>query len=81
MCIRDRVYWLLCAWAAWGLWRAAGRSRQSRPRMLWLAPSPVSYTHLDVYKRQAYRCHQAPGPAAGNLAGQVVAPIPVPPPR
>ena len=22
---------------------------------------PVSYTHLDVYKRQIYTCHRAPG--------------------
>lgn len=36
------LYWSLCAWAAWELWRAASRSRQSRRRLLWLAPSLVA---------------------------------------
>ena len=27
---------------------------------------PVSYTHLDVYKRQDYRCAQAPSVLSGD---------------
>ena len=60
------VYWLLCAWAAWGLWRAAGRSRQSRPRMLWLAPSLVAPVYAFPWL-SLVPAAQAPSPTAFRL--------------
>lgn len=60
------VYWLLCAWAAWGLRRAAGRSRQSRPRMLWLAPSLVAPVYAFPWL-SLVPAAQAPSPTAFRL--------------
>ena len=49
MCIRDR--WLSVVGTRIERCAARARSRCSRSR-------PVSYTHLDVYKRQAFACAQ-----------------------
>ena len=50
MCIRDRH---LCALRLW-------RGRHPRPRDGLRRPEPVSYTHLDVYKRQVSTRDGAP---------------------
>ena len=36
------------------------RSDWPKGRLVLLYPKPVSYTHLDVYKRQAYRRFKPP---------------------
>ena len=51
MCIRDRIYLGLIS---------AGAAAMIEVKCLWvLGPTTVSYTHLDVYKRQRKDCPAA----------------------
>ena len=53
MCIRDRPNTILLDGGMGTMLQAAGLKLGARPEELNITdPQPVSYTHLDVYKRQ-----------------------------
>ncbi len=60
------AYWLVCGAAVWGLWRSAGRSRQSRLRLLWLVPSLVAPVYAFPWL-SLMPAAQAPSPTAFRL--------------
>ena len=52
------------AWAAWAAWRALRRPRARGSASAWY--EPVSYTHLDVYKRQDDDLEAVPAEGVGG---------------
>ena len=64
MCIRDRVNTipLIIASYEYALGNILGITPEADEARGWIGQTPVSYTHLDVYKRQAWDTDVVPNP-------------------
>ena len=89
MCIRDRARTRQTAFVDFLLEGVATQAQlfqadnlhptaEAQPRLLdnvWRGLEPVSYTHLDVYKRQDYTCVDYPATLEGAVRSGIAAAI------